>query len=165
MKKEYFSVEKLNIIKKEKTIIFLRIFCLSFLFLLLSTLIFIFQNRNTMNLFILLGGLITSIYFVYLLIELKEFLKPLVLLKKLIEKSQKMSKVSYKIKFLDYPMEDETYLGISVKAIKVLEVDDKNTFIIYLDDTEKLDIDFDTSYSIKTYHNFLLSLEEINDGE
>lgn len=163
MKKEFFNSEKLNSLKKDEISIFLRIFFISIIFITLTILIFVFQNRDTMNLFIVLGGTLTTCYLVYLFVEIKEFLLYIIRINKLVKRIRKSSKVAFEVSFVNESFIEITYLGLSSKAIKVVESDDKNVFLIYITSDEELDIDFAKTYQITTYHNFLLSIKEKND--
>ena len=149
-------------IKKLKIEVVVRIIISTLLFIGLFITLFIFQKREWQTLFVVLLTLLSTLYFVYLLFVLTQYVRKINTYDKFISNMKRSSKIVNDVIVLN--KEKDTYtLGFKVKVYSVKEIDTNKEFLIYIDEFHKDELIINKTYMVITYHSVLIEYEEKNN--
>lgn len=149
----------LNKIAKCKKQVILRIILFSLIYVLITTILIVFQNRTIANLIIFILSLLTTLYICYLVIEIKEILEPLKNYKKEIEYALLYQTKKIALVFISKDDNLRTYLGIKCHQYN-FQNENKKEIKLFTQSDYPLNLSINKKYNVQISHNFISYIED-----
>lgn len=152
-------------LKKKITVYFWTMIFLMLLGILLAVLIFCFQTRKTMMIFIWLGTFLISFIIIAISFIYFTLFEPKKKVLQKLESAKTNSLVNFEFLVTDYIDNYVTYEGFDVIKIMVRKIDSKVDLTYFLKAEEAIKLEIGKYYEMKVVDRLILSIKEKKQDE
>lgn len=163
MEVKLISLEGIEALKKQKRKLWIFVILLSIGWVFFTVCAFVFQNRSTQFLWIVLGTIITSLWLITLSYVFTKMYAPLKHYEAFSTQALSKERVINSVRVCKLPKEIETYKGFRTLTLDGEEVDEANRKMIFrYESSADVHLEVGRVYEVEAYDDVVVRIKEIS---